>query len=49
MNDFQSNIIVYLMKKFISSEMKSTILLIILSLVMNILTVNINDGPIKRP
>lgn len=41
MNNFQSNIIVYLMKKFISSELKNTILLIILSLTMNILTVNI--------
>ena len=41
MDDFQSNIVVYLMKKFISTEMKSTILLIVLSLSMNILNVNI--------
>jgi hypothetical protein len=37
MDDFQSNIVVYLMKQFISTEMKSTILLIVLSLSMNIL------------
>jgi len=41
MKDFQSNIVVYLMKKFISTEIKSTISLIILNLSMNILNVNI--------
>ena len=41
MNNFQSNIIVYLMKKFLSTELKNTILLIVLSLSMNILNVNI--------
>jgi ABC-type bacteriocin/lantibiotic exporter with double-glycine peptidase domain len=41
MNDFQSNIVVYLLKKFVSDEIKNTILLVILTLAMNILYVNV--------
>ena len=41
MDDINSNIAFYLIKKFISSEFKKTILLIILSLTMSILTVNV--------
>lgn len=41
MNDLQSNIIVYLMKKFITSELPKTVSLILLSLTMAILAVNV--------
>ena len=41
MKDFQSNIVVYLMKKFSLNEIKSTVSLIVLSVTMNVLTVNI--------
>ena len=41
MDDINSNIVFYLMKKFIKSELKKTILLITLSLTMSILAVNV--------
>ena len=41
MDDFKSNIVFYLLQKFVSDEMKNTILLVLLSLTMNILYVNV--------
>lgn len=41
MDDFKSNIVIYLLKKFLLEELKNTVIIVLLSLAMNILHVNV--------